>query len=203
MDFDRITRTVAPTAALLTLDDVKSHVRVDHDDDDDFLLSLIDVATSYIEASCGISLLTQQWRLSLDGFPSDMIRLPQGPIQSVDSITYLPFAAQGQSPTPIDLDTSLYVVDLDTKPAIIARAFFAIFPLTYPQIGSVKVNFTTGFGDTAEAVPAAIKHAAMLLIGHWYENREAVVGIGNRDSPQDMPFAVRALLGSYTAVPIG
>ena len=46
---------------------------------------------------------------------------------------------------------------------------------------SVQVTFTAGFpgtGDspvTLENVPASLIHAQLMLIGHWYENRETSV----------------------------
>lgn len=39
-----------------------------------------------------------------------------------------------------------------------------------------------------------LEQAQLLLIGHWYENREAVV-VGS--SVADLPFAVEALAGPY------
>ena len=43
----------------------------------------------------------------------------------------------------------------------------------------------------AETMTGIEKAACLLLIGHWYEHREAVV-FGS--APSDVPFAVKALL---------
>jgi uncharacterized phiE125 gp8 family phage protein len=45
-----------------------------------------------------------------------------------------------------------------------------------------------------QAVPPAIKQAILLLVGHWFANRETVV-IGTIVA--QMPSAVEALLSTY------
>jgi len=35
--------------------------------------------------------------------------------------------------------------------------------------------FTCGYGSAASDVPADIRQAALLIVGHLYENREAVI----------------------------
>ncbi len=43
-------------------------------------------------------------------------------------------------------------------------------------------------------VPAAIRHAILMLCSHWYETRGATVATGA--VPQDVPFGVMSLLDS-------
>jgi len=54
------------------------------------------------------------------------------------------------------------------------------------------VTFVSGYGAAA-AVPKAIKQALLLLIGHLYENREAVTTA----NLNELPMAVNALLYPY------
>ena len=51
----------------------------------------------------------------------------------------------------------------------------------------------------AEAMTGVEKAACLLLIGHWYEHREAVI-FGA--APSDVPFAVKALLDIRRNVPV-
>ena len=51
----------------------------------------------------------------------------------------------------------------------------------------------------AETMTGIEKAACLLLIGHWYENRQAVV-LGT--PPSEVPFAVKALLDIKRNVPI-
>jgi uncharacterized phiE125 gp8 family phage protein len=43
-------------------------------------------------------------------------------------------------------------------------------------------------------VPAAIRHAILMLTAHWYESRQAAVATGA--VPQDVPYGVKSLLDS-------
>jgi uncharacterized phiE125 gp8 family phage protein len=54
---------------------------------------------------------------------------------------------------------------------------------------AVKVSFTAGYGTD---IPRTTKQAMLMLIGNWYENREAVV-LGTK-TPSNIPFGVDALL---------
>ena len=54
-------------------------------------------------------------------------------------------------------------------------------------------------GEEAETINGIEKAACLLLIGHWYEHREAVV-FGS--APSDVPFAVKSLLDIRRNVPV-
>jgi uncharacterized phiE125 gp8 family phage protein len=56
------------------------------------------------------------------------------------------------------------------------------------------VTWWAGYGSSGSAVPAAIRHAILMLCSHWYETRGATVSTGA--VPQDVPFGVRSLLDS-------
>ncbi len=59
------------------------------------------------------------------------------------------------------------------------------------HIGSIGVD------TSVDPLPAPVHQAALLLIGHWYENREAVtVGFGGRV----LPMAVDRLIAPYREV---
>lgn len=143
----------------------------------------------------GVALLTQQWRLSIDRWPVqliDSIEVPMGPVQSIDSITYLDLAYQEHT-----LDPAMYVYDLDAKPVEIRRAFGVVWPLLGIHPGAVKVTFTAGFGDTPAAVPSDLKHAVKLMLSHYYNHRDAVVGVEGRDSSTPLPLGVQSILDRY------
>lgn len=187
----RLSRTSAPEEPLLSLDDAKAHLNVSHDDDDDLITALVEAVTAYIDGpeGVGVALVEQSWRYSMDGL-SSCFRIPLRPVSAVTSITYVDEAGQTQT-----LDPALYTLDLDTQPPIVARAWNATYPSVRCQPGSVKVNFTCGYGAPSD-VPADIRQAAKLLLGHWYENREAMVD-GGKVEP---PHAVNAILGKYRAL---
>ena len=56
------------------------------------------------------------------------------------------------------------------------------------------MTYVAGVADSA--VPAPIKHAILLMVGHWYANREAVAP----GQMHEVPMAVDALIRPYRRV---
>jgi uncharacterized phiE125 gp8 family phage protein len=61
----------------------------------------------------------------------------------------------------------------------------------------VTISFTCGYGAAGANVPAALRNAILLLAAHWFETREAVVGIDQRGSAMPTPFGVTELIAGY------
>src|SRR5690606_1240366 len=90
------------------------------------------------------------------------------------------------------LDESWYIVDTDSEPGAIHLAPGVSWPSGQLMPGMpIRIEYTAGYG-AAEKVPERVKQAMLLLIAHWYENREAVVvgAVG-----RSVELAVDALLG--------
>jgi uncharacterized phiE125 gp8 family phage protein len=168
---------ILPTIEPVSLTDAKEHLRVDFTEDDSYILALISAARGYVEGFQKRSLAAQTLELTLDYFPST-IPLKRGPIQAVTSVKYT--KADGSSVT---IDPSEYLLTSTGD----------IYPVRcWPnaalvRVEGVQVQYTAGY----TTIPPATKQAMLLLIGHWYENREAVV-IGK--APAKMPMAVESLL---------
>ncbi|MDI5890608.1 head-tail connector protein [Halomonas rhizosphaerae] len=66
----------------------------------------------------------------------------------------------------------------------------------YATDGEIPTDSETGepTDDSALVLDDDLTTAMLLLIGHWFENREAVV-IGS--SPAELPMAVEALISPY------
>jgi uncharacterized phiE125 gp8 family phage protein len=109
----------------------------------------------------------------------------------VQSIVYSD--TNGASQTVASSD---YVVSTFDEPGRIALANGKSWPSTLEQINAVRVDYTAGYGATADTVPEAIKQAMRMLVSHWYENREATVSAATL--PREMDFAVRETLRPFT-----
>ncbi len=158
-----------PSVEPLSLSEVKLHLRVDLAEDDAKLLALISAARQYAEQECQRSLITQQWRLVLDCFPGccAAVQLDRNPVQSVESIQYLDTGAVWQTMPSTD-----WVTELQSEPARITPVFGKIWPISLPQIGAVKINFTAGYGNATD-VPQGIKAWMLIRIADLYENRQS------------------------------
>lgn len=152
----------------------------------------------------GVPLLTQQWRLSVDKWPDDYIIVPMVPVQSIDSITYLDLGYNENTlPGGGDPATGAggqYVYDLDANPVHIRRAFGVVWPLLGIIPGAVKVTFTCGIAATPATWPDRyrdIRQFIKLMVSHYYNHRDAVVGVEGRDSSTPLPLGVDAILDKY------
>lgn len=178
----QLTRAAPVANTIVTLAEAKTQLRVTHSDEDDFILRLIKVAQAQIDGpdGAGIAAVQCQWRLSLDAFPA-VIRLPLNPVRSILSITYDNGSVQTLSPTA-------YTLDKDRSPAIIAPAYGTSWPTSRAIPGAVKITFEAGY----DATPEDLKQAALLLISHYYDRREAT-----GEKAAELPFGVTAVLGRY------
>jgi uncharacterized phiE125 gp8 family phage protein len=206
-----------PAAEPVTLAQAKLYLRVDFDDDDTLITALITAAREYCEKYTGRAFFNQAWVRTLDFFPlygrveasrnpserntwpygtwywnKVTIQLPFPRTVSVTSITYLDNDANQQT-----LPSSSYNVDTTCTPARIAPAQGVMWPIVSNYIpGSVKITFVAGsYGDgtTTNICPQSICQAMLLLIGHWYQHREATSEL----SLKSIPFAVDALLDTH------
>lgn len=187
--------TTAPTGEPLTLAEVKVHIRVDVPDDDLLIAALITAVRQHAEQITARSFLTQKWAYTTDGFyqpESAMLRLEKGPITSIDSINYVAMDGTAQVMPAAD-----YIADLSGQLARITPRFGKIWAITLPQIASVTVNFTAGYG-AADKVPDLLKAWMKLRIGSLYENREDVL-VGAKIIVIEMPF-IDSLLDAYRIV---
>jgi len=172
-----------PASEPVTLAEAKNHLRIDANDEDDYISSLITVARQHIENAGNLALLTQTWKLACDEFPWRMRKFPwetegrldeiliyPGPLIAVSSIKY--YDTDGLQQT---LATTEYAVDSSSKPARVYPAYGKYWPATRSIPNAVEINFTAGYANAA-SVPQQLKEAMLLLIAHLYENRDAGEG---------------------------
>lgn len=185
---------IAPAIEPVDLATAKDHLNVDFTDRDAYIQNLIVTARQHVERETERALITQTWDMVFDMFPASSqtcIELAQTPLQSVTSVTYTD--SSGASTV---WPSTNYVVDDVTEPPRLMPAYGQTWPIaTLRPLAGVAIRMVVGYGVTAAAVPWPLKQAMLLLIGHWYLNREATAGASNL--PRSVEFAVDALLGTY------
>jgi uncharacterized phiE125 gp8 family phage protein len=165
--------------------------------DDSLITDLITTARQHVENVLRRSLITQTWDLWLDAFPyRDYIEIPLPPLVSITSIKYYDTAnTEYLFPLAPAAASTAYYVDVISNPGRIGLAYGVQWPqMTLRSYNGVDITFVSGYGAAA-SVPKAIKQAMLLLIAHFYENREAVTSTGA--VPQELKMAVDALLMPY------
>lgn len=161
--------------------------------EDSLLSSLIVVAREYCEAYQNRAYVTQTIELSMDGWPSFPVELPRPPLASVTSIKYYDTANMEYT-----LAGTNYFVDVDSEPGRVALGYGVSLPTTtLREIGAVKIRYTAG--SATANVSRRVKQAMLLLIGYWYENREAAL---SGKTSTEIEFSVMSLLGFDRMVPV-
>lgn len=138
--------------------------------EDDYITDLITAAREYAEAVTHRAIGEQKWKLALDDFPDDKdyIELPNPPLVSVTSVTYL--NSSGTSATMTASESDGYIVDTNSEPGRIFLAYNSTWPsfTAYPYNG-VEIIYTCGY--TSTTVPKKTKDAILKMIGLLHENR--------------------------------
>lgn len=185
----------APAVPLVSLEEAKAHCRVDHDDENAILTGLVTAATSLLDGYSGVlgrALINQTWRVNLCSWPPCRIRLPLSPVSAISSIKY--FDAANVERT---LNAANYALFEDAQSPYAGWASNASLPSLFEREDAIAVEFVAGYGDAPEDVPEAIRLAAKLLVGDFYENREASI-VGT--TAEELPFAVKALIAPFRRV---
>lgn len=188
------TLETAPATALITLDEAKQQVRRDDDDDNAILTRLIAVVMSRLDGVDGIlgrALITQTWSESFDAFPAGAtLCLSLAPVIDVTSVTYFDTDDQEQT-----FPGANYSAFNRSRRGYVKLGYNSAWPSSYERDDAVTVTYQAGYGAAASDVPAAIKHAAMMMLAHYYENREAVlVGTISSDLPQGIMTLLRPFI---------
>lgn len=187
-----VSLVTAPASRPITLDQVKSHLRIETSDDDSYLENLIDAGIAHLESVSGLKLITQTWRQYLDQLPeNNTARLAVFPVRAVTSVVY--FDADGIEQT---LPSTQLELDRFSNPA---RLVISSNLPVVSAFNGIEIVIEAGFGDTATDVPDSLQRALLILIAHNYEFRGAVP-LG--DIPASEPHGFRTLIAPFRRVKI-
>lgn len=175
MEVSQTTLITAATLKPVTRAQAKKHCEIPTDDTthDDQIDLLIDVATDQFENDCDICLLTQTHRVYAENWCEE-IYLPKRPVQSITTIKYY-----DDSNTLQTLSTSIY--DLNAPERSIELKYNQVWPsLVTDRWDAVEITYVCGW-TSASLVPAAARHAVLMLIGYYFgQNR------GDNDRANDL-----------------
>jgi len=158
------TVTVPASAEPVSLDEVKKHLNLLHDDDDTLIAILIASARDHVEKYCNTYFAPQSVSVKCDAF-SDFARLSVAPLTSVTSISYVD--ATGATQT---LSNTVYDVRTDGLENSIVLKYGQSWPPI--QTGS-RITVVAICGDAV--APASVRHAILLFVADAFETRESAV----------------------------
>jgi uncharacterized phiE125 gp8 family phage protein len=160
-----------PSTLPVSLAQTKQFLRIDQTTEDELISLLIATATQAAQQFLSSSLLTQTWQLTYHDTTPTMIPLPMRPVQAVTEIhtdgTVIPSTA--------------YQLNA-AKDCIICES--------YLNGEAITINYTAGYGDNEQSVPAPIRQAILAHVASMYDDR----------SNEALPATSRALLQPYREV---
>lgn len=211
-----LTFTIEP----IMLSEAKQQARIEYPDEDALVAGLITAARLYCETALKQSLMTQQWVLYLDSFPSAGGLYNRAIREIWPSLGSLP---SGLGFYPGMLPNSTGVIDIPKSPiksvdsvqyidnygvlqtyapssynislgsqSRIQPQYSHVWPISRPTIDSVQITFTAGYGATADKIPDNIKAAMKLYVAGWFENREHIAQSGYMVVPATVDMLLSA-----------
>lgn len=187
-----LTRTAAPTDTPISVAEAKAHMRVDVSDDDTLIASLISAATTLLDGYDGRlggrALFTQSWTISTRSALASKLYLPVVPVQSVTSISYYDANDADQSLTVSDF----HVHAFDDIAWLYPKSG-TVWPTVYDRPDAIRVEFVAG--RAVADIPDDLKTALLLLVAHWYQNREGVGATVGQAA--EIPFGISAIINKY------
>jgi uncharacterized phiE125 gp8 family phage protein len=180
-----------PSNPPVTADEARSRLRIDSSAENSLIEALITAATAHLDGWTGIlgrCVVSQTWRQDFDSFSGcRRLRLPLFPVISITSVMYDDVNDAEQT-----ISASNYSLLSDALGSYVRfKDAFAI-PSVHDDPPAVRVTYVAGHAaDSAEM--AVIKHAILLMVGHWFENREEVV-VGPSIDVRQLPLGAAALL---------
>jgi uncharacterized phiE125 gp8 family phage protein len=180
-------KVITPPAAVLTLEQLRRHCKIDPydsvNDADDDLSAALAAAHAVCEHHTGTSIGSQTIELALDEFPVGGIQLLRGPVTSITSVTYVDTNGATQT-----LTSGAYSLDEYSTPQWLLPAAGTDWPATYAAANAVKVRYVAG----ATALDGAVAQALRLLTGLYFDNRNAA----DKGALTEIPFGVQVLLNT-------
>ena len=164
----RIELVAAPTTQPINIAETKKHLRIEHSDDDVLIDSLIKTAIAYVDVkgALGKAMITQTWREWYSPNPTQIV-VSLGPVQSVSAIKYY----DADNTLQTDTLSNYLVLGTSSRTTIKPKSGFT-WPTTFARDDAIAIEYVIGYGNSDTDIPATIRQALLMLVAHYYENRE-------------------------------
>lgn len=186
-----------PIAELVTLEEARNHLNLFAEGsplshpDDAMISAFLSTAREYIEQFTGQTFAQAEFEYRAVPTSAGIV-LPVPPVNSIVSVSYLDEDDLLQT-----VDASVYRLnDDDINTPVVELKSGQSWPLA---TAVHRVRFSAGYSLAGESplfnvLPFAVKAAMLLLLGHYYENREATLA----GAPiTTIPLGVESLLRPY------
>lgn len=172
----------------LSIEAAAIHLRQDEEEDGDLIREQVLAAADAVERAGWVRLMRRRFvtrfpRWPLGGMP---LTLPACPLSSVVEVRYRD--PSGGAWTV--LDPSRWEAETNAMPGLVSRAPGYTWPGSHVDVPfGVEVKYFAGYADadTLDLIPGVAMTALRMLLGHLYENREAVLVLGAAQTIETAP----------------
>ncbi|MBY0501457.1 MAG: head-tail connector protein [Alphaproteobacteria bacterium] len=152
---------IPPLREPITIEETKLYLRINSDQENDFLNTLIRAARRHIETVTGRSLIRQQWLMTIKPpYPlcSPLVKregkllevtLPQPPLLEVEVVT------TGDIGVPYTVEDNRVLLSSNVCEKELTLVYWA------------------GYGETADALPPDLKMAVLMMARFFYDHQKA------------------------------
>lgn len=155
---------------LLPLDliEVKTHCKIDGNDEDAYLTGLIQSAAATFERESKLLLMAAEY-VSVFGRWAGALAGLQGPLAQVLSISYVDVLGAS-----VEMSSDYYQVSQLYPDRVHITQPLDLLPLLALHPEPILVRYLAGYTAPAQ-LPPEFRQWLLLMVGHWYENRTPLV----------------------------
>lgn len=196
-----LTITVTPASDWLdtspvTLDQMKTYLRVDGTDEDSLITGLMWAAVSYCQDIANTTFVKTTIACTYSDFPAngvDALGTPSGsPVPSGTALD-ITYTDEGGVEQTLSLSGGDVVVAKYGQNIVVIPTASS-WPTDYDRSGPRQIELSYDVAADTANPGRQIPVAMQMLVGHWYNTRDAVCD-GN---PKEIPMGVNALLQNNT-----
>lgn len=162
-----------PGGEPISVEEAKSYLRVEIDDDHEIIAKLITTARLAVESYTGKTLMTQIWRLTFHPSTPALRGCLITPFDRRITTVKLPgnpFICLQGHPKLISQGGDHEIKDYHVIKGL-SQALLGFSKLTLNETQSLQVDFMCGYGNSPEEVPLTFRQAILMLVAELYDNR--------------------------------
>lgn len=190
-EVSRATLVTAPATEPITRTQAKKQLELSsettHDDQVDLLIQAAREQWEHDTDSC---CMAQTWKVNFEAADDDEIYLPKRPVASITSVKYYDTDNTQQT-----LSSSVY--GLDAACRSVRLKHLQDWPAAVlDRWDAWEITYVCGYASAA-LVPAIAKQAMLLLVAHYFENRDMIMGEALQSMPVYEALVRRFMRSSY------
>ncbi len=161
MSYYLSTRLTQSNKSAITIEEVKSFLKIDHNEEDSLLERIIKAVTQQFESYTSSALINHTCLATYRQFIGNYVILPISPARLIKKVHLVDFQNNVK-------DYDIKNCELNTD---IDELYFKMIPFSY----LLKVEYVAGYGYESVNVPESIRAAILPHIAYFYENRSTYI----------------------------